>query len=85
MTDTAKLVLDRAERSQLMFRLALVGGAVVEACMIAAMLLITNFADRTQALIFVAAIGGYTLMALGLVMLATHVDRTLLRAIQLNQ
>jgi hypothetical protein len=35
-----------------------------------------------QALIFISALGGYTLMALGLVMLATHVDRTLLRAIQ---
>jgi hypothetical protein len=35
-----------------------------------------------QALIFVAAVGGYTLIALGLIMVATHLDRTLLRALQ---
>ena len=81
MTDT-KAILDRAERSQRYFNLALACGAIIEAVMIVAMLLLTNFADRTQALIFVAAVGGYTLVALGFIMLGTHVDRTLLRAIQ---
>ncbi len=82
MTDLTKTILDRAERSQRYFNLALACGAIVEAFMIVAMLLLTNFADRTQALIFVAAVGGYTLVALGLIMLATHVERALLRAIQ---
>ena len=56
---------------------------MVEALLIGAMLLLVNFSDRTQALIFISAIGGYTLIALGLTMLATHIDRTLLRAVQM--
>jgi hypothetical protein len=49
------------------------------------LLWLTDFDDRVQALIFVSAVGGYTLIALGLIMLATHVDRTLLRALQANR
>ena len=83
MSDIARQTLDRIERSQRNFKLALAGGVVLEAGLIAAMALLVNFAERVQALIFISAVGGYTLIALGLVMLATHVDRTLLRAIQL--
>jgi hypothetical protein len=82
MTDAAQRALDRIERSQRNFKLALAGAVMLEALLIGAMLLLVNFADRVQALIFISAIGGYTLIALGLVMLATHVDRTLLRAMQ---
>lgn len=82
MSDTTKAVLERAERSQRFFNLALACGAIVEAALIVTMLLLTNFADRTQALIFIAAVGGYTLVALGFIMLGAHVDRALLRALQ---
>ena len=82
MSDIARQTLDRIERSQRNFRLALAGAVMLEAGLIAVMTLLVNFADRVQALIFISAVGGYTLMALGLVMLATHVDRTLLRAVQ---
>jgi hypothetical protein len=82
MSDLARLTLDRIERSQRNFKLALAGAVMLEAALIGALLWLTDFADRVQALVFVAAVGGYTLIALGLVMLATHVDRTLLRALQ---
>ena len=82
MSDIARQTLDRIERSQRNFKLTLAAAVIGEAGLIAAMALLVNFADRVQALIFISAVGGYTLMALGLVMLATHVDRTLLRAIQ---
>ena len=65
-----------------MFRLALAGAVMLEALLIGALLLLVDFSDRVQALVFVSAVGGYTLIALGLVMLAAHVDRTLLRALQ---
>lgn len=83
MSDVAKHALDRIERSQRHFKLALAGAVMVEALLIGAMLLMVNFADRLQALIFISAIGGYTLIALGLVLLATHIDRTLLRALRM--
>jgi hypothetical protein len=80
--NSLRQTLDKIEQSQRRFRLALAGAVMLEALLIGAMLLLVNFADRAQALIFVSAIGGYTLIALGLVMLAAHVDRTLLRAVQ---
>ena len=82
MSDIARQTLDRIERSQRNFKLALAAAVIGEAGLIAAMALLVNFSDRVQALIFISAVGGYTLIALGLVMLATHVDRTLLRAVQ---
>jgi hypothetical protein len=82
MSDIARHTLDRIERSQRNFKLALAGGAMFEALLLGFMLLLTDFSDRVQALVFVAAVGGYTLVALGLIMLATHIDRTLLRALQ---
>jgi hypothetical protein len=84
-TDTTTQAIIRIERSQHLFRLALGGAVVLEGLLIGTMLLLVNFADRTQALIFVGTIGGYTLVALGFVMLATYVDRAVLRVAQLTQ
>lgn len=85
MSDLARLTLDRIERSQRNFKLALAGAVMIEAALVGALLWLTDFSDRVQALVFVAAVGGYTLIALGLIMLATHVDRTLLRALQASR
>lgn len=85
MSDLARLTLDRIERSQRNFKLALAGAVMIEGLLIAALLWLTDFSDRMQALVFVASIGGYTLLALGLVMLATHIDRALLRALQASR
>lgn len=82
MSDLARLALDRIERSQRNFKLALAGAVMLEAMLLAALLWLTDFSDRLQALVFVAAVGGYTLIALGLIMVALHLDRTLLRALQ---
>ncbi|HET9231794.1 MAG TPA: hypothetical protein VFO00_10935 [Vitreimonas sp.] len=82
MSDLARHTLDRIERSQRNFKLALAGAVMIEALLLGALLLLTDFGDRLQALVFVSAVGGYTLIALGLIMLGAHVDRTLLRALQ---
>ncbi len=84
-TDATTQAVNRIERSQNVFKLALGGAVVLEGLLISAMLLLVNFADRTQALIFVGTIGGYTLVALGFVMLAIYVDRAVLRVSQLAQ
>jgi hypothetical protein len=82
MSNLTRLTLDRIERSQRNFKLALAGAVVLEALLIGSLLLLVDFSDRLQALIFVSAVGGYTLIALGLVILATHLERTLLRAMR---
>lgn len=85
MSDLARLALDRIERSQRNFKLTLAGAVMLEAMLLAALLWLTDFSDRLQALVFVAAVGGYTLIALGLIMVALHVDRALLRALQASR
>ena len=82
MSDITRATLDRIECAQRNFKLALAGAVMLEALLIGALLYLVDFSDRVQALVFVSAIGGYTLVALGLVMVATHVDRALLRAVQ---
>ncbi len=82
MSDIARATLDRIERAQRNFRLTLAGAVMLEGLLIGALLYLVDFSDRVQTLIFVSAVGGYTLIALGLVMLATHVERALLRAVQ---
>lgn len=82
MSDVARATLDRIDRAQRNFRLALAGAALIEALLIGALLYLVDLSDRVQALVFVSAVGGYTLLALGLVMLGSHVERALMRAVQ---
>jgi ABC-type protease/lipase transport system fused ATPase/permease subunit len=82
MPEVARATLDRIERAQRIFKLALFAGALIEMLLIGALLYMVDLSDRVQALIFVSSVGGYTLLALGLVMLASHVERALLRAVQ---
>jgi hypothetical protein len=83
VSDVARLALDRIERSQRQFKLALAGAVMFEALLIGAMTVLVDFSDRVQALIFISAIGGYTLVAFGLVMVTLHVNRAVLRATQM--
>lgn len=85
MSDLARTTLDRIERAQRNFKLALFGAALLEALLIGTLLYLVDLSDRVQALIFVSSVGGYTLLALGLIMLGSHVERALLRAAQTNR
>lgn len=82
MSDLARTTLDRIERAQRNFKLALFGAALLEVLLIGGLLYLVDLSDRVQALIFVSSVGGYTLLALGLIMLGSHVERALLRAAQ---
>ncbi len=82
MSDLVRTTLDRIERAQRNFKLALFGAALLEVLLIGALLYLVDLSDRVQALIFVSSVGGYTLLALGLIMLGSHVERALLRAAQ---
>lgn len=82
MSDISRKTLDRIERAQRLFQFALSGAALLEVLLIGTLLYLVDLSDRVQALIFVSTVGGYTLVALGLVMLGVHVERALLRAVQ---
>ena len=69
-------VLRKMERQASMIRLALVGAMGVEALMLGIALRLINWQDKTHILIFVTAILGYTIIALGLAALGAHISRT---------
>ena len=68
-------VLNKMERQASMIRLALIGAMGVEALMLGVALRLIDWQDKTHVLIFVTAILGYTIVALGLAALGAHVSR----------
>jgi hypothetical protein len=84
-TDTTTQVVNRIERSQSISKLALAAFVIVEVLLISGMLLLVDFADKTQVLVLVGTIGGYTLIVLSLFMLAAFIDRAILRTVQLKE
>ena len=70
-------VLDRMERQDRLFRLAFFGAVAVEALLLGLALWLINLQDRTQVLILVTSVLGYTIVALGLAALGAHVSRSL--------
>ena len=74
--------LARVERGERNFRLAFFGGLAFEALFLAVFLLAADFSNRTHVLILIATIGGYTVVALGLVALGAHVSRGVARVLK---
>jgi hypothetical protein len=68
-------VLRKMEHQASMIRFALVGAMGVEALMLLVALRLIDWHDKTHILIFVTAILGYTIIALGLAALGAHVSR----------
>ncbi|MBA2301839.1 MAG: hypothetical protein H0W08_04330 [Acidobacteria bacterium] len=56
--------------------------ALVEALVIGAILYLTDFQDRTQLVVVVAAFGGSSILGTGLVVLGAHVTRNTLRVLK---
>jgi hypothetical protein len=66
-------VLDRMETGQKLVRVGLAAGAILELAMLAACILLVDWSDRTQVLLFVIFILSYFIIVLGMVTLAAHV------------
>lgn len=84
MRDTDSIraaALDRIDRAERRYKLAFAAGALVEAAFLAAFLLIADLSDRTHVLLLLAAVATYTLVAIGLVALGAHVNRSTLRVL----
>jgi len=69
-------VLDRMEHHERMVQLAIIGAAVLEGVLLVIVLLIIDWRDATQKLVFVTSILSYSILALGLAALGAHVSRT---------
>lgn len=66
-------VLDRMESGQRLVRFGLGAAALLEAAMLVACILLVDWGDRTQVLLFVIFILSYFIVMLGMVTLAAHV------------
>jgi hypothetical protein len=84
MTDELKVesagraVLDRIDRAQRRFQLAFFGAVAAEAGLLAAFVLLADFRERLQALLFLSTVGIYTIVVLGLVALGAWQRRSTL-------
>lgn len=75
----ALLRIDRSERA---YRAAFVAAAAAEGLLLLGFLLLADFHDRTHVLIFLATVGIYTVLGLGLLALGAHVRRQTLLLLQ---
>lgn len=74
--------LDRIERAERRYRIAFFGAVVIEALFLAGFLLLADLSDRTHVLLLVATVAVYTILALGLLALGSHVTRSTLRVLK---
>jgi hypothetical protein len=72
-------VLAHMDRANQRVRTMLIVAALVEGAIIAAALILTNWKDPVQRLVFVVAIGTWTLIAIGLAILGAHISRSVSR------
>ena len=69
-------VLDRMESAQRLVRFGLGAAALLEAAMLIACILLVDWGERTQVLLFVIFILSYFIVMLGMVTLAGHITST---------
>ena len=74
-------VLAEMDASARRVRLLLLGAAMGEAALIALALVITDWKDPVQRLVFVMGFGTYTMLVVGLVTLGAYVSRSLSRIV----
>lgn len=68
-------VLARMDRHERRMQLLVIGAAVVEALLMIVAVLKVDWHDDTQSLLFIFSVLSYTLLALGMMALGTHVSR----------
>ncbi len=74
--------LARIERGERNFKLAFFAAVVFEGLFLAAFLAAADLTNRTHLLMLIAAVGGYTIIVLGLVALGAHVSRGFARVLK---
>jgi hypothetical protein len=69
-------VLDRMESGQRLINLAIGAAGMLEVGMLVACILLVDWGDRTQVLLFLIFILSYFILVLGMLALAGHVSRS---------
>jgi Kef-type K+ transport system membrane component KefB len=79
--DVVSGVLDRMEQHAQRMKLAIIGAAATEGLLMVIALLKVDWTETTHVLLFVFAVLGYTIVALGLIALGAHVSRVGIRIV----
>ncbi|HKC66088.1 MAG TPA: hypothetical protein VKB86_20760 [Pyrinomonadaceae bacterium] len=74
-----KSALDRIERSERHSKIAFFGAGLVEVAFLAGFFLLADLRNRTHVLLLLATVAVYTILALGLVVLGSYMNRNTLR------
>ena len=73
--DRVREALNRIERSERNYKLALASAVALEAGLLTGFLLLVDFSNQLHTLLFLATVGVWSLVALGLIALGAHVSR----------
>lgn len=82
LDEVRKEALERIDRSERNFKLAFYAAALFEALFMIVFLLAADFSNRMHVLLFVATVGSYSVVVLGLVALGAYVNRSVLRVLK---
>ena len=82
LDEVRKEALERIDRSERNFKLAFYAAALFEALFMIVFLLAADFSNRMHVLLFIATVGSYSVVVLGLVALAAYVNRSVLRVLK---
>lgn len=77
-----RAALDSIERSQKMFILFILFGAVIESLMLAGFLLLADFSNRLHTLLLISTIASYSIIIMGLFALGFYLKSTVLRVLK---
>ena len=77
LDDVRHGVVARMERADRNVRLLLYGAGLLEALLLGLSLLLVDFSNRIERLVFVLSVLSYTIIAVGLVALGAHVTRSM--------
>lgn len=73
--------LDRIDRSERHYKLTFFVAAIIEGLFLAGFLLLADLSNRMHLLLLIATIAIYSIVALGLVALGVHINRSTLRVL----
>ena len=82
LDEVRKEALERIDRSERNFRLAFYAAAVFEALFMIVFVFAADFSNRMHVLLFIATVGSYSVIVLGLLTLGTYVNRSVLRVLR---
>lgn len=74
--------LNRIERGERNFKLAIYAGIVWEVLFLLTFILVADFSNRLHLLLLIATVGSYSLLVIGLVALGAHLNRGTLRVLK---